>query len=472
MTEATPRELTEPSAPPRAPASTSTSAIGEAGVERLSLGVIWAYSSPRIGIGIMMALFATYLMKFATDVLLIAPAAMGAILFGSRLWDAVSDPLAGYLSDRTRSRVGRRRIWMYSAAIPMGVGLVMVWSPPLGLSGASLAIWMAVALLVYETANTAFYVPHSAMGVELTPNYHERTRLFGWSHMISAFGMVLGIGSLQLVNLADDKRSVAFALSVVAGITVSTLVLWTTRLLPERSDFQGRGGSGMLKSFKDVFRNEHARLVLIVYAIETFGFASLGMLFPYLAEYVIPMKETWVWLLLAYMIPQFAFTPMWMALSRRVAKNRLWLASMSISALAFGAFFLVEEAGPVIWGLAFVLGVAGGCGQVVAPSIKADIIDYDEYLTGERKEGVYLAVWNLVRKAAGSVTALVAGLVLQFADFQPNVEQTEEVKLAIQAIFSLLPASCFVIGILIFSRFRFNEEEHAKVRLALDARAG
>ncbi len=125
----------------------------------------------------------------------------------------------------------------------------------------------------------------------------------------------------------------------------------------------------------------------------------------------------------------------------------------------------------MVWALAFVLGVAGGCGQVVAPSIKADIIDYDEYLTGERKEGVYLAVWNLVRKTAGSVTALVAGLVLQFADFQPNVEQTDEVKLAIQAIFSLLPASCFVIGILLFSRFSFNEKEHSEVRLALDARA-
>ena len=102
----------------------------EAGAERLTRSVIWLYSLPRIGIGIMGVLFATYLMKFSTDVLLIAPAAMGSLIAASRLWDAVSDPMAGYLSDRTRSRLGRRRSWMFGAAIPTGIGLVLIWSPP------------------------------------------------------------------------------------------------------------------------------------------------------------------------------------------------------------------------------------------------------------------------------------------------------------------------------------------------------
>ncbi|MCB1694121.1 MAG: MFS transporter, partial [Pseudomonadales bacterium] len=87
----------------------SDNAIGVAGAERLAWGVIWAYSLPRISFGIMGLLFGTYFMKFSTDVLLIAPAAIGALLAASRMWDAVSDPLAGFLSDRTQSRFGRRR---------------------------------------------------------------------------------------------------------------------------------------------------------------------------------------------------------------------------------------------------------------------------------------------------------------------------------------------------------------------------
>ncbi|HKI75520.1 MAG TPA: MFS transporter, partial [Pseudomonadales bacterium] len=150
----------------------SEHAIGAAGAERLALGVIWAYSIPRIAFGIMGLLSGTYLMKFSTDVLLIAPAAMGSIIAASRLWDAVSDPLAGFLSDRTHSSYGRRRSWMFFAAIPMGIGLVMIWSPPAFLSGLALVAWMGFAMLAHETANTAYFVPHGAIGMELTPNYH------------------------------------------------------------------------------------------------------------------------------------------------------------------------------------------------------------------------------------------------------------------------------------------------------------
>jgi GPH family glycoside/pentoside/hexuronide:cation symporter len=451
--------------------STTPGAVGEAGAERLSNAVIWTYAAPRIGVGIMGVLFGTYLMKFATDVLLIAPAAMGSLIALSRFWDAISDPMAGYLSDRTRSRAGRRRSWLYASAIPMGCGLVMIWSPPFSLSGTWIVVWMGLALLVYETASTAFFVPHGALGVELTPNYHERTRLFGWTHMIGALGMFLGLGALQLMNSAEDKRSFAFLLSMVAGSTVALIVLVSTRLLPERKDYQGRGGDRPLRSFVDIFRNPHARLLLIVFGVETFGAASIGLLVPYLLEYVLPMKAMLVPVLITYTLPQFALTPLWISLARRFGKKPLWLSSMLLAAVSFASLFAITEPGPMIWLGAFALGVAGGCGAVVAPAIKADVIDYDEYLTAQRKEGAYLAAWNLVRKSAASVTAFLTGLVLQGVGFEPNVEQTEEVKVAIRALVSLLPAACYVAGALLFLRFSFNEPEHARVRAALDERA-
>jgi GPH family glycoside/pentoside/hexuronide:cation symporter len=359
---------------------------------------------------------------------------------------------------------------MFWAAVPMGLGLIMIWSPPLGLGPSSMLIWMGVALIAYETASTAFFVPHGALGVELTPNHHERTRLFGYGHMIGAIGMVLGLLSLQMMNWADDKRAFAFELSVGAGAIVALLILITTRWLPERADYQGRGGQHIVRAFADIVRNKHSRLLLLVFGIETFGAASIGMLVPYLVEYVIPMQNMMVPILLAYTIPQFVLTPIWIRLSYRFGKKQLWLASMVISAVAFTGFAFITEVGPAIWVLTILVGIAGGCGAVVAPSIKADIIDYDEFLTHERKEGAYLAVWNLVRKCAASVTAFITGWVLQTVGFEPNVEQTEEVKLAIQLLFGALPAICYVIGAIIFTRFSFNEAEHRAVRQELDAR--
>jgi len=97
----------------------------EAG-ERLGLGVIWSFTLSRVAFSIMGVMFAVYLMKYATDVLLIAPATMGILVAAARLWDGVTDPLVGYLSDRTRSRIGRRRVWLYGSALPMAIGIVMI----------------------------------------------------------------------------------------------------------------------------------------------------------------------------------------------------------------------------------------------------------------------------------------------------------------------------------------------------------
>ena len=104
---------------------------------------MFAYGAPGVGAGYMYLLVGLYVMKFSTDVLLIAPAVMGLIFSISRVWDAISDPIVGYLSDRTASRLGRRRTWLLGSVIPIGLVFVMVFAPPEGLSGGSLVVWMA-----------------------------------------------------------------------------------------------------------------------------------------------------------------------------------------------------------------------------------------------------------------------------------------------------------------------------------------
>ena len=102
-------------------------------------------------------------------------------------------------------------------------------------------------------------------------------------------------------------------------------------------------------------------------------------------------------------------------------------------------------------------------------SIQADVIDYDEYMTGQRKEGAYFAAWNFVFKSATGITIMITGWVLQFVDFQPNVEQTEQVKLAIRSLYAIFPLVCYLIGTALFMRFSLDEAEHHRIRAALDA---
>ena len=439
--------------------------------ERLSLGVIWAYALPRIGFGLMGLVFSLYLMKFATDVLLIAPAVMGMVFFVARLWDAVSDPMAGYLSDRTVAARGRRRYWMFYAAVPLGIGMVMMWSPPPILAGVALVAWVLVAMLIYETATTAFFVPYGALAVELTSNYHERTRLFGYVHVIGAIGSVVGLLGFEFLRRAENQRLAAFELSIVSGVVVACLIFYAVARLPERAEFQGRGGVNLFRAFWDVFRNPHSRLLLIVYAIEAFGLATLTMLAIYVMQYIVKAPEMTAPLMIVVFVAQVALTPLWLRLSRRFGKKRLWMFSMCLSSAGYTGLFFVGEGDLALLALtAGTLGIAGGCGAVVAPSIQADVIDYDEYMTGERKEGAYLAVWNFVRKAASAVTAMLTGFALQFVGFEPNAEQADQTKLVISALFGLAPGSCMLIGAILFSRFSLNEREHGELVAALRER--
>ncbi len=438
----------------------------------LPLATIWAYCLPTLGIGFMGMLFGIYLMKFSTDMLLVAPAAMG-LLFGiGRIWDAISDPIAGYLSDRSSAKRGRRRAWMYASALPVFATTVMLWSPLPGLEGMELILWLGAALLIYETAMTAFFVPYGALGMELTQRYHERTRLFAYRHVIAAVGSMVGLGGVYLLRTAEEPRLMAFGLSLIGGAAMAGMILFAAVRLPERSDYRGRGALQFRKAFTDVLRNPHGRLLLIVYGIETFGAASIGMLAPYIMEYIVNAPELTELFILCYFVPQFALTPIWVWVAKRVGKKELWIFSMSALTLGYGALFFVGEGSYIlIFSVVFLLGIGGGCGAVVAPSIQADVIDYDEYLTGERKEGAYIAIWNLVRKGAGGLTAIATGFVLQVVGFEPNVPQSEATKTGMLALIGILPAVCYLIGTIIFLRFSLNEAEHTRVVAELQARA-
>jgi GPH family glycoside/pentoside/hexuronide:cation symporter len=189
------------------------------------------------------------------------------------------------------------------------------------------------------------------------------------------------------------------------------------------------------------------------------------MLAPYVMQYIVAAPDLTEVFILTYFVPQFALTPIWIRLGRHFSKKALWVFAMCCLAVAYtGLFFVAGKSYALLFGVVFLLGVGGGCGQVVGPAIQADVIDYDEYLTGERKEGAYTAIWNFVRKSAGGLTAGITGFVLEYQGYVPNAdEQSEGVMISILALMSLLPAACYALGTLLFSRFSLNEAEHARV---------
>jgi Na+/melibiose symporter-like transporter len=452
-------------------------------MRKVPLGTTIAYGMPGLGAGYMYLLMSLYVMKFSTDVLLIAPAVMGVIFSISRIWDAISDPIAGYLSDRTTFKFGRRRTWMLLSFIPISFGFLAVFSPPESMQGQSLDLWMMIAILSFYSAITLLNVPHMALGAELSEDYHERTRLFGVRHIGFTLGSILALVSMSLLiseenNPEGDVRQLASGLAFYAIGAMSLMIFFAVSKLKENPEFQNRVNKNPFKAFRDVWINPHAKILIIVLFIENLGGAVIGVLTLYVTQYIVEAPAWAPLIIFAYMLPSALSVPLWIPLSRRFGKIRLWVFSLAFTGISFGGIFIIPFLDSVTDRLIVMFigaalgGMAAGCGGAIGPSVKGDVIDYDEYLTGERKEGSYFAALNFVFKSATGIMLLVTGFVLQFSGFIPNQPQTMEVKIALISLYGLVPLVFYSLGAyLLYKKFKFGEKEHAAIKQQIQERA-
>jgi GPH family glycoside/pentoside/hexuronide:cation symporter len=438
------------------------------------LPILAAYALPVAPATFLFVLTIVYFIKFGTDVLLVSPGAIATIFGLSRIWDAISDPVAGFFSDGTRLAFGRRRSWILGSALPMALTALMVWSPPQGLEGTGLVVWLAIGIFGFSTAYTAFEVPHNAFGAELSDTAEMRGLLFGartWLFTLGSYSaLTLGIATIRT---ADEPRVAATWLVGVVGLVTAAVIATGVLRLKERADYAGRGGRSPFRAYRDVLRNRHARVVLLVVFIEYLGSGGALVMITYVFDYVLDAVNWTEVNFLAIGVAMFASVPVWVALTRRIDRKHVWRIAMLCSAfgcaMQFTAGLLGSALGFVIASLA--CGFGGSANNVLGAPTLADVVDYDELETGERKEGTYFASWHFMRKTMQGLMLMVAGLALEWSGFQPNVEQNDLVNMTILAVATAVPCVGYLVAFLIFSRYQLTAPVHAEIRAELDRRA-
>ncbi len=444
--------------------------------EKIGWYEMFYFALPAIGAGYMFCLVNLYFMKFSTDILLIAPAVMGTWFFVSRLSDAITDPIAGYLSDKTKTRWGRRRPWVFGSIIPIGLTYYMLSAPPDALSGIWLSTWMGLGIVLFFIAQTIFVVPHMAWGAEMSDDYHERSKIFGARYAGWTGGYVLALISMGGLISAETQgaaavRALAHDQALIAIFAMLVFILLCVRKLPERASFQNLTPQNSFSALRDIWKNPHARLIIIINFIENIGSGAILSITVYFANYVMQNPAAAPLFIFSYMIFALIATPIWIPLSRRIGKKRLWFISLLVTAFAFAAMFLAEPGKDwIVYLSAAIAGIAGSCGNTISPSIKSDIIDYDEYHTGERKEGAYYAAWFFVTKSAFGFAAFIFGISISLAGYVPNVAQNDAVVLTIRALYSFLPFAVYIIGAFLLLRFSLSEAEHCALHAELKKR--
>ncbi len=457
------------------PAETAVAGRGDARrsapAAALPLRSVVLYALPAAPLTFMAAVAAMYLLKFSSDVLLVAPAVFSIFFALSKVFDALSDPLIGYASDRTRRPLGRRRPWLLAAIVPSGLTFAAVWSPPAALGPSAAAWWVGTAIILYSLAYSAAAVPHLALGAELSPDYHERTRIFGARAAFEFLGLGLAAGSMAWLQTSDDPRRAAQAMTLLFAPALAIALAWGALATRERSEYRARPVPPPLRAVADVARNPHARLVVLALAADTLSFNLLGAIFPFIAAYALPQGTVSASYVIAGVALAGLVFPVWPLLARRWGKRCAWMIAQGMRMAGFAVSLATLP--HATWGIPFTLFLVGGslaCTFIVAPSIKSDVIDYDELVTGDRKEGSYFALWNLLQKLAAGLAVGVAGLVLSAVGYEANAAQSPATIRAMLLLFSGLPLLLHATALALIARMGLDEEEHRRIREALARR--
>jgi GPH family glycoside/pentoside/hexuronide:cation symporter len=211
-------------------------------------------------------------------------------------------------------------------------------------------------------------------------------------------------------------------------------------------------------------------ILLVAYTISAIGNNLPATLILFYVEYVLQSPLADMFLLL-YFVTGILFLPGWIIIARRTGKKKAWLASMAVNTGAFiGVFFLGPGDAAVYGILVFISGIGFGATLAIPSAIQADVIDYDELLTGERREGQYIGLWSIAKKLAAAVGIGVGLPILGLAGYVPNAEQPESVVTALRTLYALVPSLCNIAAFFIALAYPISGDIHREIRQAIDQR--
>ncbi len=443
--------------------------------QRLSVRTKLLYGVGDVGNAVVNAAIQFFLMFFYTEGALIAPALAGSALVVGKVWDGINDPLFGWLSDRTISRLGKRRVYMIFGAAPLAISIMLLWFVPHGLSDVGVFVWIAGTFIFFDTMWTLTNVPYYALTAELTEDYDERASL-------TAYRMVLGVPAYIIgAGLTPAIAGLAFFASERAGYGVvgilygllAAAALWIAAAgIRERKRVaEARAQAPAWRTLRDTLRNRPFVQLMAAYLLANTAFALTRTLMAYLLTYQFLM-EAQVPLVMALMllfVTLFLFP--WKRLAERWNKGPAYALGLTIGGLAVAATFLLPHgSSPWIYVVAALAG-AGFSAQWVFPwAMVPDVVEIDRLSTGEHRGGIYYGVWGLGTKLSDALGIAAAGWALQLYGYVPNVEQSANTLFGMRLFFGPIPLLFFAAAIPLLARYPVTRQSHAELRLRLEAR--
>lgn len=412
------------------------------------------------------------LMIYLISAVGIAPAVAGSLVFISKIYDGITDPIMGVVSDRTTTRWGRRRPYLLLGGMLAALSVIGLFSVHT-VSFVSTQIWVLVMLLVAATAYTVFNVPYMSMPAEMVQDPYERSKLMSYRVAWIAVGTFVGIAlAPRLVAYARDTLGVpeTEAFSLMSLITAAIILLASLGCF-----LSTRGAPATERTRVSIPFTEQARTALanrpflILLGIKYLGLYALSATVAtniFFVRQVMQQSEAiMLWYGLAYMVGTLTAIAPWVLVSRRLSKAKTLALSAGLAAVVNLTWLLSGPEEPVALYMlrGFVLAMTNGGMLLMGQSLLPDVMEYDYRKTGLRREGLYAGLYSFVEKLAFASAPLTLGVLLSSLGFIPGLPRTasqpESALLAITLAMAVIPAVTNTLKVVLALRFRLPEAD-------------
>lgn len=440
--------------------------------DRLSLGTKLGFGVGDLGGNLFFTVMGFYLLNYLTDSFGLAAGAAGTAIALGKVWDAVTDPAVGYLSDRTHTRWGRRRPYMAVGAVFLFIFMILMFLDPGIASDQGRFAWALVIYCLLNTAYTLVNIPYGSLTPELTGDFDERTTLNGYRMSFAVVGTLVGAGTvLPLVGAFGGDGAAWTITGAVMGAVMAAATFITVLTVREKLGAPLKSRVKIIRSYLEVLSQKPFLTILIPYAFHMTGIAIIQASLIYYFQYIYRAEEQFVLALLFLLVAALIFIPVWVAISRRIGKHWSYNIGMGILGVAVLAFFAFGANLP-IW-FAFVVFGVGGIGlstnYVMPWSLVPDVVEYDFAENGNRREGIFYGMWTFVSKLGSALGLGLTGWILAaFGYIEPTSAVADPVQgagaiLGIRLLTGPVPAFFFLGGIVVLSFYPITREVYAGI---------
>ncbi len=443
--------------------------------DRLSRRTKLAYGFGDTGFSLTSTIIGAYFAIFLTDVVGIAPGIAAVAIFVGRSWDYINDPLIGYLSDRTRTRWGRRRPYLLLGALPFALTYLMMWYRPPIESPVGLAIYYSLAYVLFEAAATLVYMPYFALTPELTTSYDERTSLTTYRMFFSILGSLVAftIPLMIVGSFRPENAPRVFLMGAIFALVSAAPLLLVFLGTRERQEYSQLKSPGLRESLRAALKNRPFVFGVIIFLLTWVSVGILETSLLYFIKYVVRRESNSDLIMAVIFVTAMLVLPFWEWASRRWNKRLAYSAGIAFWAVVQIGMIALNPgtALPVILGMCALAGIGVSAAHVLPWSIIPDAVEWDEWQTHERHEGMFYSLVMLANKVASSITIPLVLVVLQVTGYVPgSAEQPASALLGIRLVIGPVPALLLVGGIVFALLYPLSRESHRRIVAELEAR--